>query len=138
MPQRANVHVETSTFYFLLNQENKLNLPMFQRDYSWEEEELTKFWEDLAKTMRRDRQEHFIGQIVLGKFKPPSQPTSHILKNFYYIIDGQQRIITATIFLCALRDEAAANRNTEIQKNQLQSKTCTKHSVKRLRTIQLS
>jgi uncharacterized protein with ParB-like and HNH nuclease domain len=117
MPQRTNVHVETSTFYFLFNQENKVNLPMFQRDYSWEEEELTKFWEDIVKTMRRHRQEHFIGQIVLGRVQPASQPASHILKNFYNIIDGQQRIITATIFLCALRDEAAENGNTEIAKN---------------------
>ncbi|MEM2108515.1 MAG: DUF262 domain-containing HNH endonuclease family protein [Candidatus Bathyarchaeia archaeon] len=117
MPRRANVHVGTSTFYFLFNQENKLNLPMFQRDYSWEEEELTKFWEDIVKTMKGHGQEHFIGQIVLGRVEPVSQPASHILKNFYHIIDGQQRIITATIFLCALRDVATENGHKEIAKN---------------------
>jgi uncharacterized protein with ParB-like and HNH nuclease domain len=116
MPKRANVHVETPNFYELFNQENKLSLPMFQRDYTWEEDNLTKFSEDIEKTIKQGT-EHFIGQIVLGEFKPDSPITGHILKNFYHIIDGQQRITTATIFLCALRDEAALNKNEEMARS---------------------
>jgi len=114
MPKRANVHVGTSTFYSLFNQENKLVLPLFQRDYSWEQEELTKFWEDVEKTVCIQGTEHFIGQIVLGEMKPTVPSTNPLLKNFYNIIDGQQRITTATVFLCALRDEATENGNNEI------------------------
>jgi uncharacterized protein with ParB-like and HNH nuclease domain len=90
---------------------------MFQRDYSWETEELVKFWEDIDKNILKQGQEHFIGQVVLGRSSPVSQPTSRLVKNFYNIIDGQQRITTATIFLCALRDEAFKNMNTQISKD---------------------
>lgn len=112
MPKRANVHVTTSTFYEMFDQTNKLNLPMFQRDYTWEEDNLTKFWEDIEKVIKQGQgQEHFIGQVVLGRLQPVFPPSGYLLKNFYNIIDGQQRIITATIFLSALRDEAFENGN---------------------------
>ena len=115
MPLRANVKVETSTFYILFNQENKLILPLFQREFSWEEhDELEKFWDDIERTMPIQGQEHFIGQIVLGKYQPASPSANPLLKNFYNVIDGQQRITTATIFLCALRDIAIGNKNDEI------------------------
>lgn len=117
MPKRANVHVETSSFYELFDQTCKLNLPMFQRDYTWEEDNLTKFWEDLEKVAKHGQsQEHFIGQIVLGRFQPAFPPSGYLLKNFYNIIDGQQRITTAAIFLCALRDEASENGNLDTAK----------------------
>lgn len=109
MPKRSDVHVETLTFYSLFNQENKLDIPMFQRDYSWEDEELTKFWDELEKTMEALGLEQFMGQIVLGCIQPLVPPASGVLKYFYNIVDGQQRITTATIFLCALRDVAYEN-----------------------------
>jgi len=109
MPKLQDVHVGTLTFYSLFNQENKLDIPMFQRDYSWEDEELTKFWDDLEKTMEVIGLEQFMGQIVLGSTQPLATPASGVLKYFYNIIDGQQRITTATIFLCALRDVAYEN-----------------------------
>jgi len=117
MPKRADVHVEKPTFYSLFNQENKLDLPMFQRDYSWEEEELTKFWDEIEKTVDVQGLEQFMGQIVLGKIQPTIIPTNSLLKNFYNIIDGQQRITTATIFLCALRDLAYEDNNDAVAKD---------------------
>lgn len=115
MPKSSDVHVETITFYSLFNQENKLDIPMFQRDYSWEDEELTKFWDELEKTLDAIELEHFMGQIVLGKTKPLDSQVG-VLKNFYNIIDGQQRITTATIFLSALRDVAYENNLGDIAK----------------------
>lgn len=117
MPKRTEIHVEKPTFYSLFNQENKLDLPMFQRDYSWEDEELTKFWDEVVKTVAVQGLEQFMGQIVLGKIKPQTIPTNSLLKNFYNIIDGQQRITTATIFLCALRDVAYEDKNDAIAKD---------------------
>lgn len=112
MPRAGDVQVRTSTFYSLFNQENKLSLPLFQRDYTWEQENLTKFWDDIQKTIVLQGKEHFIGQIVLGEEKELLAKTNNpILKNFYNIIDGQQRVTTSTIFLCALRDEALNNKN---------------------------
>lgn len=116
MPKLQDVHVETRTFYFLFNQENKLDIPMFQRDYSWEDEELTKFWDELEKTVDVHGLEQFMGQIVLGVTQQSFTPTGGVLKYFYNIIDGQQRITTATIFLCALRDVAYENNLEDLAK----------------------
>lgn len=113
MPKRADVQVGKDTFYSLFNQESKLTLPLFQREYTWEQDNWAKIWEDIEKTTHVQGLEHFIGQIVLGRYELISQSSNPLLKNFYHIIDGQQRITTATIFLCALRDEAIANGNKE-------------------------
>lgn len=114
MPKRANVQVSTETFYSLFNQENKLTLPLFQREYTWDQDNWTKIWDDIEKTISTHAVEHFLGQIVLGRYKTITHSPKSLIKNFYHIIDGQQRITTATLFLCALRDEASANGNKEI------------------------
>ena len=114
MPKRANVQVGTDTFYSLFNQENKLTLPLFQREYTWDQENLTKIWDDVEKTISTHGLEHFLGQIVLGRSEVTTHSDRSLVKNFYDIIDGQQRITTATVFLCALRDEALANGSREI------------------------
>ena len=67
---------------------NTYRIPDYQREYSWEEDELGDFWDDLESTRQdSDQAPHFFGQIVVhhdGKEK--------------YIIDGQQRTITSVIF----------------------------------------
>ena len=70
-------------------------IPNYQRDYSWEEDELSDFWEDLKHTTNNNNgDEHFFGQIVV-----------HVNSddNKKYIIDGQQRTISSVIFLRALQ-----------------------------------
>lgn len=75
---------------------DKYYIPNYQRDYSWEEGELTDFWEDLERLSEDSNGEarHFFGQIVI-------HDDMHSKKK--YIIDGQQRTITSTIFLRALQ-----------------------------------
>ena len=42
------------------------HIPDYQREYSWEAEELGDFWDDLEETRTDpDRQIHFFGQIVI-------------------------------------------------------------------------
>ncbi|MCJ7634245.1 DUF262 domain-containing protein, partial [Candidatus Bathyarchaeota archaeon] len=116
MPKSADVHLNTSTFYNLFDQTTKLTVPMFQRDYTWGDDNFAKFIEDIKKTMKEEGQEHFIGQMVLGAFSSTRPTAGRLLKNFYHLIDGQQRITTATIFLCALRDEAMENGSSDTAK----------------------
>jgi len=74
---------------------NTYYIPNYQRDYSWEEPELADFWNDLIATKNNeDGIDHFFGQIVIH-----NDQENHRL----YIIDGQQRTITSTIFMRALR-----------------------------------
>ena len=74
---------------------NTYYIPNYQREYSWEKEELEDFWQDLMDTIKiNEDHEHFFGQIVIHNSSED---------NKLYIIDGQQRTITSTIFLAALR-----------------------------------
>ena len=74
---------------------NTYYIPNYQREYSWEKEELEDFWQDLQDTITiNDDHEHFFGQIVIHNSSED---------NKLYIIDGQQRTITSVIFLSALR-----------------------------------
>jgi uncharacterized protein with ParB-like and HNH nuclease domain len=76
--------------------EDVLNLgfffvPRFQRPYSWEEQQIEEFWQDCI--VDQADSEHFIGSLVL--YKEAGK---------YGIVDGQQRLTTITMILCALRD----------------------------------
>ena len=67
-------------------------IPMNQRDYSWGEEQLEDFWEDLLSVKNHPDRQHFFGQVVVY--------TNNRKK---YIIDGQQRTVTSMIFLRAIQ-----------------------------------
>ena len=67
------------------------NIPRFQRPYSWSNEEVESFWDDiiLEKT-----DNYFIGSMVVYQTKKP----------YFGIVDGQQRLTTITLILSALRN----------------------------------
>jgi DNA-directed RNA polymerase specialized sigma24 family protein len=79
-----------------LLQDRLLAVPIYQRSYSWEIDEVADFWADLAGTMPRTNNEYFLGTIVLTKEGPPGRET---------IIDGQRRLATTAILLSAIREE---------------------------------
>ena len=71
--------------------ERKYIIPRYQREYSWKEDNLVTFWEDIHQ-----EDELFFGSVVL---KNPETRNSRI-----EIIDGQQRMLTMTILYAAIRD----------------------------------
>ena len=71
------------------------HIPDYQREYSWEAEELGDFWDDLEATKKEPELIHFFGQIVVHNDENDGGKK--------YIIDGQQRTITSVIFLRALQ-----------------------------------
>lgn len=72
-------------------------IPRFQRPYSWEKDNVQDFWKDIAESGGED---YFIGSMVVYKVSPG---------NDLYIIDGQQRLTTITIFLSLIRDKFKEN-----------------------------
>ena len=72
-------------------------IPVFQRPYAWEIEQIDELLDDLIFAMRRDDEDpYFLGSVVLIKGdKPNSQ-----------VVDGQQRLTTLTMLLCVLRELA--------------------------------
>jgi hypothetical protein len=85
---------------------SKQNLiPLFQRPYSWDKRDWQTLWDDLiAQYSDEDISKHFMGAIVTVPVSSvPVGVTKHL------VIDGQQRLTTLAILLCAIRDQAAAN-----------------------------
>ena len=74
-------------------------VPDWQRNYSWESTYVEAFWYDLASFSGQypeeniNEQEYFLGSVVLV-----NSGVSHLL------LDGQQRLGTATILLSIIRD----------------------------------
>lgn len=81
-----------------------LEVPRFQRSYSWDEENVPEFLEDIARAKSENRP-YFMGTIVLAD---PEAPSPRQL-----IVDGQQRIITTALVFIAIRDRLAKFGRTE-------------------------
>ncbi|MEA3353356.1 MAG: DUF262 domain-containing HNH endonuclease family protein [Campylobacterota bacterium] len=71
----------------------KINIPNYQREYIWGENEWEDFYNDILNIIKLDFKPHFMGTLLLKE------------KNGYFeVIDGQQRLVTLNIFLMAYRD----------------------------------
>lgn len=87
--------------YSILNGNKQFLIPVYQRYYSWEQEQCERLWDDIVEMQKKGKQGHFVGSIV--NIAEKAMPTG-VQK--YMIIDGQQRITTLSILLIALRDYA--------------------------------
>lgn len=67
-------------------------IPRFQRPFSWDEDNVEEFWVDSTSDLKKD---YFIGAFVAYNISSIS----------FGLVDGQQRITTITIALCAIRDK---------------------------------
>ncbi|CAG0951626.1 hypothetical protein BURK1_00226 [Burkholderiales bacterium] len=75
-------------------------IPVFQRNYRWEEKEWSKLWESLEAIQAPDKRgNHFMGFLVF--VAGLAQPGHHTQ---FHLIDGQQRLTTLSLLLIALRD----------------------------------
>lgn len=77
---------------------SNFKIPIYQRAYSWTEEQRQRLWNDIKKAGSYENiQKHFLGSIMYIE-----EDESHNSPSF--VIDGQQRLTTITLLLCALRD----------------------------------
>lgn len=94
---------DRKTIAEILFSHNKFRVPEFQREYSWEEDQISEFWNDIMSPSNP----HFIGAFVLNFENIKNEKTE---ERFIDIIDGQQRILTISIFLAVLRNIAKAQK----------------------------
>ena len=89
-------------FHQIVNGTTQFIIPVFQRNYSWGEEQCLQLWQDIVKSSENSGRsaEHFIGSIVYVASGDTAAGFTRWL-----VIDGQQRLTTVTILLAALRDE---------------------------------
>lgn len=84
---------------------NRMVIPVYQRAYSWDEEQCQQLWDDIVATGRRGEGTHFTGSVVMVLDGTPDfSGMSRVL-----VIDGQQRITTLTLLLVALAEFARDN-----------------------------
>ena len=78
--------------------EKFFQIPVYQRNYDWEKKHVERLLEDIGKLID-GRKIHFLGVITYIEEKIESSAVSKLM-----VIDGQQRITTAMLFLKALQD----------------------------------
>jgi uncharacterized protein with ParB-like and HNH nuclease domain len=114
-PELVNHYTSGSNIY---------EIPVFQRNYEWDEEKWFYLWNDIKElynsavyNMSKDskltienalvKRTHFIGTILSRALSPLGGGLGHR----YTVIDGQQRLITLFILLAAIRDEEVGEFN---------------------------
>jgi uncharacterized protein with ParB-like and HNH nuclease domain len=70
-------------------------IPRYQRPYSWTEDEITELWNDIND----EENSYFLGSFIFNHETLDKE-------GFIEIVDGQQRILTITTFIAAIRDLA--------------------------------
>lgn len=108
-------------FRDLMTQDRQFRVPLYQRHYKWNRGNQETLWADVLEQYRSLQEgssapEHFIGSVVAVEL--PADP----LRDFrhFRIVDGQQRIITLSVAVAALRDVAAEE--DESQRSRLNGK----------------
>jgi hypothetical protein len=82
--------------------EGRVIVPAFQRGYSWGKKHVDAFWKDIEEHRKKRKtkgapDKYFLGPIVIM----PGTASQDLV-----LLDGQQRVATATILLSVLRDLA--------------------------------
>jgi alkylated DNA nucleotide flippase Atl1 len=100
------MQVQETTLANLLQGQKQFRVPLFQRQYRWSNEDRGQLWSDILDQYQifqgGEGHSHFIGSFVLS---PVPAPASTDVAAFL-VVDGQQRITTLTLALCAIRDTA--------------------------------
>ncbi len=98
-----NFATSTQSFRMLFGNGSRYQIPVFQRDYSWDEDQWDDLWVDITQMVPgKDTASHYMGYLVLSGKNDRE----------YSVIDGQQRLTTLTLLILAglkfLDDLAAA------------------------------
>ena len=85
---------------FIGNGKKTFNIPVYQRNYDWKEEQCQKLFEDIQNIVKSNYEiEHFLGTVVFVSSK------SEMNFNEYILIDGQQRITSIMLLLKVLHEK---------------------------------
>jgi len=108
--------------------DNMLAVPIYQRSYAWEEIHVLELFQDIATAISEQEKEYFIGSIVISQHSS-DRPE---------VVDGQQRLATASILIAAVRDwfhkQGDTNRTDDIDREFLSVRDLrTQERVARLR-----
>jgi uncharacterized protein with ParB-like and HNH nuclease domain len=78
----------------LFNKEDKYTIPIYQRNYAWEESQISQLIQDIYDVYK-DNNNYYLGSLIV-----------YNRDKEYETIDGQQRLTTLNILACVLKHEA--------------------------------
>jgi hypothetical protein len=90
-----------------------LRVPVYQRPFSWQKDQVDELMADLRGAMGRKDPEYFLGSIVLTRASVEERPS---------VVDGQQRLAAIAMIYSAIRDcffEEQDGRHSEIARKYL-------------------
>ena len=95
------IHIAQLSYTDIMNNINRGNLiiPAFQRDYAWEEKQIDEMFLDLQEGFK-NKQGVLLGNIIT---------ITESDKIDYFLLDGQQRIVTMNIIFTILKPLISVN-----------------------------
>ena len=100
-----SMKAESATLQKILYSPARYIIPVFQRYYTWGEGNWKRLWDDVLELHEatQKNKHHFMGPLVFV----PDHLTVGQMPTFQ-VVDGQQRLTTLSLLLCALRDHSAS------------------------------
>lgn len=89
---------DTTVLDFISGRNKVCVIPPFQRNYEWGKTQCRELFDDIKAAYEKNKT-HYLGNIVYYKGAKDGATLSELI-----LVDGQQRITTILILLCALRD----------------------------------
>ena len=90
-----------SRLFKFLQKSAQFIIPIYQRQYSWTQDQCEQLWNDIVSAGTTDLEAHFIGSVVYverGLYSHSDVPQ-------LLVIDGQQRLTSTTLLIAALVSE---------------------------------
>lgn len=108
MAQHNLLDTSTVTLNDVFSNSRRYQVPEYQRDYSWDEEQWDDLWMDVL-AVKNQKGVHYMGAVVLQDLQ----------NKFFSVIDGQQRLATFSIIALAVikRIQDLVDSGTEIEAN---------------------
>lgn len=103
--EQKNLSSLLSQYYF--------RIPDYQRGYSWEDSHRADLWDDIENMIPQGNQfkPHYTGCLYVDKMPDVNKPQeeAYVMNDYYYLVDGQQRMTTFVILLFELLKYAHVN-----------------------------
>lgn len=96
------MRAETPGITGIFQHSTKLEIPFFQRQYVWGEENWQRFDEDMMSLVG-SRNKYFLGSLIFKEVDPEPEDAMNGVNIKYVVIDGQQRLTTLSIYLKVLQ-----------------------------------
>lgn len=104
----------------MFNDQFLFEIPGYQRQYSWEDDNFHDLFDDIRGAMENGENQYFLGSIILQLTEREANGGGR-----YDVVDGQQRLTTLSILIAVLRDAIHDDRAVST----LQTRLCQEENL---------